>query len=74
MALHVSEVQRVFVFEKNGKKIKLNDIGRDKKPEAVMAFYSEMYPELTTAVVEGPETNSKGEYQYRFVTKLGTKG
>ena len=40
--------------------------------EAVRDFYSAMYPEITTAVVEGPEDRN-GKLAYSFRKSVGTK-
>lgn len=42
-------------------------------PEQVRDFYATMYPEITTASIEGPE-ESDGALKYRFTHALGTKG
>lgn len=42
-------------------------------PEEVKAFYSSIYPELTQAVVEGPEYDEQG-MTYEFKRSIGTKG
>lgn len=73
MALSVSNMPRKFVFERdNQTPLNLPDMV-DLSPEDVMNHYAPLYPELTTAVVEGP-TLLEGVAEYRFVTKLGTKG
>ena len=42
-------------------------------PEMVMGFYSNTYPELTTATVHGP-TMKDDAAVYEFKTTIGTKG
>ena len=45
----------------------------DETPEAVMNYYSNMYPELTTATVHGPVIENDTAV-YEFKTTIGTKG
>lgn len=66
-------LKRVFLFEQNGKPIRLDDPKPSYTPEEVKHFYSGNYPILTNAQIEGPEIKSD-EVQYRFLTTLGTKG
>ncbi|MGH9622440.1 MAG: PRTRC system protein C [Bryobacteraceae bacterium] len=42
-------------------------------PEQVKDVYAATYPEITTAVVEGPDT-SGGTPQFKFTRDIGTKG
>ncbi len=66
-------LKRVFIFEQNGSKIRLEDPRKQFSPEEVKHFYSGSYPILTNANIEGPEIK-RDEVQYRFITTLGTKG
>ncbi|MBI5642651.1 MAG: PRTRC system protein C [Deltaproteobacteria bacterium] len=43
-------------------------------PEEVKAFYSSIYPELTQAVIEGPEYDDLQGMTYEFRRAIGTKG
>ncbi|MFI5294351.1 MAG: PRTRC system protein C [Thermodesulfovibrionales bacterium] len=53
----------------------LDDIDSDATPEEIMAAYSEAYPALIGANVEGPELSQDSDaLVYTFVTKVGTKG
>ena len=55
------------------KDIVLDDPNPSFTPDRVMSFYSQSYPELTTANVGAPE--SKGDtLVYKFVTSIGDKG
>jgi len=73
MALIVANIERKFVFEKDREEIDLPEINKDMSPQEVMDYYSLTYPELTSALVDGPHV--KGDHvQYRFITKLGEKG
>ena len=56
-----------------------SDLGLNKScllytsPEMVMSYYSNFYPELTTATVHGPVSkNDKAVYEFK--TTIGTKG
>lgn len=73
MALTVENIKRTFVYEKdNSEPIKLADIP-GLTPEQTLEHYAALYPELTTGVVQGPFQKAKA-VEYKFVTKLGTKG
>lgn len=73
MALVVNGMQRSFTFKKGSETIKLSDPNPAESPEAVMSFYSNIYPELTTATVHGPEIK-EDKAVYEFKTTIGTKG
>ena len=51
MALVINEMTRSFTFKKGNEKITLADPNPNDTPEMVMNYYSNMYPELTTATV-----------------------
>lgn len=57
-------------FQYNG--VTLTDPGAAMSPEQVRDFYSAMYPEITTATIEGPEERS-GKLLYTFRRAVGTK-
>ncbi len=71
--LVANSLERVFYFDDNGQDIKLSDPDNRLSPEAVLNFYSNTYPILTTAKIDGPEI-SNDEVQYRFASTIGTKG
>lgn len=73
MALVVNGMQRSFTFKKGSETIKLSDPNPAESPEAVMGYYSNIYPELTTATVHGPEIR-EDKAVYEFKTTIGTKG
>lgn len=73
MALVVNGMQRSFTFKKGSETIKLSDPNPAESPEAVMSYYSNIYPELTTATVHGPEIR-EDKAVYEFKTTIGTKG
>ena len=71
--LIANQLPRVFLFEKNGTTIELTDPSCDMMPDSVLNFYSQTYPELTTAKMEGPEIRND-RVEFKFQTTLGTKG
>jgi PRTRC genetic system protein C len=71
--MQITTLVRTFTFDNNGQSIKLSDIDPKLSPEAVINFYSQTYPILTTAKIEGPEIEDD-EIKYKFVTTMGTKG
>lgn len=71
--LVANSLERVFYFDDNGRDIKLSDPDNRLSPEAVLNFYSNTYPIMTTAKIDGPEIRDD-EVQYRFASTIGTKG
>jgi PRTRC genetic system protein C len=71
--LIANSLERAFYFDDNGQNVKLTDPDNQLTPEAVLNFYSNTYPILTTAKIEGPELRDD-EVQYHFTTTIGTKG
>ena len=69
MALTVTKMTRVFQF--NG--IRLPDPNPEMNVDNVKALYSAQYPELTTAVVNGPEAVGD-KLRYTFDRAIGSKG
>lgn len=67
-------LKRIFVFKKNGKDIKLDDPDSGLEPAKVATFYSNLYPELLNASVNGPSYNDQGEAVYTMSATMGTKG
>lgn len=53
--------------------ITLQDPDPNISPDMVMNYYSNMYPELTTATVHGPVIR-EDMTEYEFKTTIGTKG
>lgn len=64
---------RVFLMKEKGNEIPLADPDPKWSVEAVMQFYANTYPILTTARAVGPEITND-TVQYRFETTMGTKG
>lgn len=73
MALTINEMKRSFTFKKGTEMITLQDPNPADSPESVMSFYSNTYPELTTATVHGPAIKDDMAV-YEFKTTIGTKG
>jgi len=71
--LQVNNLDRVFLFKDKVSDIKLTDPSVSFTPEAVLNFYAQTYPILTTAKIEGPEIKDD-EVQFKFVSTIGTKG
>lgn len=67
--MKVVDITRKFSY--NG--IPLPDPNNTLDPNQVREFYSMQYPELATAVVEGPTTKN-GVATYTFVRAVGSKG
>ena len=73
MSLLITSLERVFTFKNGSAEITLHDPNPAMQPDEVMDFYSNSYPELTTATVHGPEIK-KDKVVYHFKTTIGTKG
>jgi PRTRC genetic system protein C len=58
-------------FSYNG--LRLPDPDARLTPEQVRDLYASTYPEITTAVVEGPDA-SGGTLHFKFTRAIGTKG
>lgn len=71
--LVAKSLERIFLFREKEQDIRLSDPNMDLSPQAVLNFYANTYPILTTAKIEGPEINND-EVQYQFITVMGTKG
>lgn len=71
--LQITQLPRIFLFKDKDGDIELADPSVNFSPEAVLNFYANTYPVLTTAKIEGPEIKNDA-VQYRFVSTIGTKG
>lgn len=69
MALTVTKMTRVFQFQG----IRLPDPNQEMSVEGVKALYAAQYPELATAVVNGPEA-AGDKMRYTFERAIGSKG
>lgn len=68
-----TQLKRVFSFKLKQQDIQLADPSETFSPEAVLNFYAQTYPILTTASIEGPVI-ADDALQYKFVLQIGTKG
>jgi PRTRC genetic system protein C len=73
MPLVINGMERSFTFKKGNETITLSDPNPSDTPDAVMSYYANLYPELTTASVHGPEIR-EDRVVYEFKTTIGTKG
>ncbi|EEI94373.1 PRTRC system protein C [Sphingobacterium spiritivorum ATCC 33300] len=71
--LLATQLERVFILNDKGQQIKLTDPEPKWSVEAVMNFYANSYPILTTAEVSAPVIRDD-TVQYRFESVMGTKG
>ena len=71
--LLATQLERVFILKDNGHEIKLTDPEPKWIVEAVMNFYANTYPILTTAKVSAPQIK-EDTVQYKFESVMGTKG
>ncbi|MDH6252491.1 PRTRC genetic system protein C [Chryseobacterium sp. H1D6B] len=71
--LLATELERVFIIVDKGQEIKLSDPEPKWSVEAVMNFYANTYPILTTAKVSAPVIR-EDTLQYTFESVMGTKG
>lgn len=71
--LATTQLTRIFLHSDNGQEIRLSDPSDKFNPQAVLNFYAQTYPVLTTARIEGPFITGD-EIEYRFVSTIGTKG
>ncbi len=53
--LVTNTLSRKFLFQNEGEEMELADPGISMKPDTVLNLYSQTYPLLTTAKIEGPE-------------------
>ena len=69
MALTVAKMTRIFQFHG----IRLPDPNPSMSVDEVKALYATQYPELATAVVNGPEAVGD-KMRYTFDRAIGSKG
>ena len=67
------QLERVFVLKDKGQDIILTDPEPRWGVEAVLNFYANSYPILTTAKIAAP-TIRDDAVEYRFESVMGTKG
>ncbi|HFK5574897.1 PRTRC system protein C [Elizabethkingia anophelis] len=71
--LLATQLERVFILIDNGQEIRLTDPEPKWSVEAVMNFYANTYPILTTSKVSAPKIKDD-VVEYRFESVIGTKG
>lgn len=71
--LLATQLERVFVLEDKGQKVLLTDPEPRWSVEAVLNFYANTYPILTTAKISAPLIKDD-TVEYRFESVMGTKG
>lgn len=71
--MNTIHLTREFTFKINNELIALPDPGEHLTPQEVINYYSNQYPELTTATIKGP-TPIDEKMVYHFDTVLGMKG
>ena len=71
--LLATQLERVFILKDNGQEVRLTDPEPKWSVEAVMNFYANTYPILTTAKVSAPQIKND-MVEYRFESVMGTKG
>lgn len=71
--LLAAQLERVFILKDKGQQIQLNDPEPKWSVDAVMHFYANTYPILTTAKVSEPCIKDD-TIQYHFESVMGTKG
>jgi PRTRC genetic system protein C len=71
--LLATHLERVFILKDKGQEIKLSDPETRWSPEAVLNFYANTYPILTTAKISAPKIKDD-TVEYQFESVMGTKG
>ena len=71
--LVATHLERVFILKDKGQDIRLTDPEPRWSVEAVMNFYANMYPMLTTAKVSAPQIKDD-TVEYKLESVMGTKG
>lgn len=71
--LIATQLERVFILSEKGSEIHLADPEPKWSVDAVLNFYANTYPILTTAKITGPKIQDD-TIQYRFDSVMGTKG
>ena len=71
--LLATQLDRVFFLNDKGQEIRLTDPEPKWSVQAVLNFYSNTYPILTTAKISAPMIRDD-TVQYHFESVMGTKG
>lgn len=69
MSISISEAKRLFFFNS----VPLPDPGCEFTVEEVRDIYSAQYPDISTALIDGPDITEDG-VTYKFIRNVGTKG
>lgn len=69
MSISVSEAKRFFFFNS----VSLPDPGIEFTVDEVRDVYSAQYPDISTALIDGPDISESG-VTYKFIRNVGTKG
>ncbi|MCY1662570.1 PRTRC system protein C [Chryseobacterium sp. SL1] len=71
--LLATQLERVFILKDKEQEIRLSDPEPKWSAEAVLNFYANTYPILTTAKISAPKIKDD-TVQYHFESVMGTKG
>ena len=71
--LLATQLERIFILKDNGQEIRLTDPEPKWSVEAILNFYANTYPILTTAKVSAPQIKDD-TIECRFESVMGTKG
>ena len=71
--LLATQLERVFILKDKGQEIRLTDPEPRWRVEAVLNFYANTYPILTTAKISAPQIKDNA-VEYKFESVMGTKG
>ena len=71
--LLATPLERVFILTDKGNTIRLTDPEPRWSVQAVLNFFANTYPILTTAKVSAPQIKDDA-VEYRFESVMGTKG
>ncbi len=71
--LLATHLERVFVLKDKGQDVLLTDPEPRWSVEAVLNFYANIYPILTTAKISAPQIKDDA-VEYKFESVMGTKG
>lgn len=71
--LLATQLERIFIFKDKGQEIRLTDPEPRWSAEAVLNFYANAYPILTTAKISSPAIKDDA-VEYLFESVMGTKG
>lgn len=69
MEISVQALPRQFWFNN----VPLPDPGTEFTPDEVRDVYSAQYPDISTAIIDGPDVH-EDHITYKFVRNVGTKG